>query len=210
MDIAKCIYRASQGLFFVILKLFFRLEIKGKENIPQNGPAVLVANHFSLLDPFVVTCCTNRIIHWLVASWVFRIKPFSFFAKRVPFFKVEPGKGNNKEALKQAANLLSQHRIVGVFPEGKLSRNGELNPFLSGAAYIGIKSKAPIIPLYIDGTYKAFRQDNNFLKWPKICVIIGEKFSLNGVYNLAYKDDIEKGSEFVKNRIAELKKEVEK
>ncbi len=210
MNIAKCIYRVSRGLFFVVLKLFFRLEIKGKQNLPQNGPAILVANHFSLLDPFVVTCCTSRIIHWLVASWVFRIKPFSFFAKRVPFFKVEPGKGNNKEALKQATNLLSQNRIIGAFPEGKLSRNGELNPFFPGAAYIGIKSKAPIIPLYIDGTYKAFRRDNNFLKWPKICVIIGEKFSLNGVYNPAYKDDIEKGSEFIKNRIAGLKKEVEK
>jgi len=177
MDIGKRIYRVSYGLFFVILRLFFRLEIKGRENIPQNGPAILVANHFSLLDPFVVTCCTNRIIHWLVASWVFRIKPFSFLFRRVPFLKVEPGKGNNKEAHKHAINILSQDRIIGVFPEGKLSRNGELNPFLSGAAYIGIKSKAPIIPLYIDGTYKAFRQDNNFLKWPKICVIIEKNFS---------------------------------
>ena len=210
MDIGKCIYRFSYGLFFVILKLFFRLEIKGKENIPSKGPAILVANHFSLLDPFVVTCCTNRIIHWLVASWVFRIKPCSFFAKRVPFFKVEPGKGNNKEALKQATILLSQDRIIGVFPEGKLSRNGELNPFLSGAAYIGIKSKVPIIPLYIDGTYKAFRRDKIFLKWPKISVIIGENFILNGIYNPTHKKDIEKGSEFIKDRIAELKKEVDK
>jgi 1-acyl-sn-glycerol-3-phosphate acyltransferase len=206
MDIGKFIYRISYGLFFLTLKLFFRLEIKGKKNIPQKGPAIVVANHTSLLDPFVVTCCTDRIIHWLVASWVFRIKPFSFFAKRVPFLKVEPGKGNNKEALKQAMNLLSQDRLIGVFPEGKLSRNGELNPFLSGAAYIGIKSKVPIIPLYIDGTYRAFRRDKIFLKWPKISVIIGEKFFLNGVYHPAYKDDIEKGSEFIKNRIAELKK----
>ncbi len=210
MDIGKCIYRISYGLFLVILKLFFRLEIKGKENIPSKGPAILVANHFSLLDPFVVTCCTNRIIHWLVASWVFRIKPFSFFAKRIPFLKVEPGKGNNKEALKQAVNILSQDRIIGVFPEGKLSRNGELNSFFSGTAYIGIKSKAPIIPLYIDGACQFFSQANNFLKFPKIRVIIGENFMLNGVYNPAYKNDIEKGNEFIQNRILALKKEVEK
>ena len=210
MDIGKFIYRVSYSLFFVILKVFFRLEIKGKQNLPQKGPAILVANHTSLLDPLVVTCCTNRIIYWLVASWVFRIKPFSFFAKRVPFLKVEAGKGNNKEALKQAVDLLSQDRLIGVFPEGKLSRNGELYPFFPGAAYIGIKSKVPIIPLYIDGTYKVFRRDNNFLKSPKICVIIGENFSLNGIYNPANKGDIERGSEFIRNRIAELKKEVEK
>jgi hypothetical protein len=46
------------------------------------------------------------------------------------------------------------------------------------------------------------------LKWPKICVIIGGKFSLNGVYNPAYKDDIERGSEFIRNRIEQLRKEV--
>lgn len=210
MDIGKSIYRISSILFFIILKLFFRLEIRGRENIPQKGPAILAANHISLIDPFAVTCCTNRIIHWLVASWVFRIRPFSFLAKRIPFLKVEPGKANNKEALKQAMDILSDGCIIGVFPEGKLAKNGELNPFLAGIVYIGIKSKAPIIPLYIDGTYQFFKRGYNFLKLPKICVIIGEKFYLNGLYNPAYKNDIKSFSEFVKNRIAELKKEVKR
>jgi hypothetical protein len=48
------------------------------------------------------------------------------------------------------------------------------------------------------------------LKWPKICVIIGENFILNGIYNPTHKKDIEKGSEIIKDRIAELKKEVDK
>ncbi|OQB09720.1 MAG: hypothetical protein BWY16_00943 [Candidatus Omnitrophica bacterium ADurb.Bin205] len=82
--------------------------------------------------------------------------------------------------------------LIGVFPEGKLSRNGNY------------------ITLYIDGTYKVFRRDNNFLKSPKICVIIGANFSLNGIYNPTNKGGIERGSEFIRNRIAELKKEVEK
>lgn len=71
--------------------------------------------------------------------------------------------------------------LIGVFPEGKLSRSGELYSFI-----------------------------NNFLKSPKICVIIGVNFSLNGIYNPTNKGDIERGSEFIRNRIAELKKEVEK
>ncbi|MCM8796524.1 MAG: 1-acyl-sn-glycerol-3-phosphate acyltransferase [Candidatus Omnitrophica bacterium] len=181
------------------------MEIKGKENIPSQCPAILVVNYTSLLDPFVVTCCTNRIIHWLVAIWVFRIKPFSFFAKRIPFFKVEPGKGSNKEALKEARRLLKQERIIGVFSEGRLSRNGKLNTFLSGAAYLGLKSKPPIIPLYINDVYNVSGYENNFLKLPKICVIIREKFFLNGVYNPVYKDDIALGSEYIRDRIAILK-----
>ncbi len=195
MGIAKCIYRVSQGVFFVVLKLFFRLEIKGKENIPQKGPVILVANHFSLLDPFVVTCCTDRIIHWLVASWVFRIKPFSFFAKRIPFLKVEPGKGNNKEALKQAMSILRDGRVIGVFPEGKLAKNGGLNPFFSGTAYLGIKSKVPIIPLYINGSGKLH----------KISVFIGEEFSFDGIYDPANKEHLAECSLFIRHRIEELK-----
>lgn len=207
MNKGEFIYRASYVLFVVILKSFYGLKIEGKENIPQKGPAILVANHFSLLDPFIVTCCTKRIIHWFVAGWVFRIKPFAFFAKQIPFLKVEPGKGNNKDALKQAVNLLSQGRLIGIFPEGKLSRNGELNPFLLGASYLGIKTRVPVVPLYINGAHQAFKRGRKFFNFPKISVIIGKGFSLDGIHESLDKNDIQECSSIIRSRIEELKKE---
>jgi len=199
------VYRISYVLFLGILKLFFRIEIKGKENIPSKGPAILVANHSSVLDPPIVTCCTKRIIHWMVAAWVYKTKLLSLIVKRLPFLKVEPGKGNNKEALKKAVDILNKGEMIGIFPEGGLSRNGELNPFLSGTAYIGIKSKAPIIPLYIKGAYQALPLGRNFLKFCKLRVIIGEGFSLNGLYNPSVENGLESGSLYIKNRIEQLK-----
>ncbi|MCM8780421.1 MAG: 1-acyl-sn-glycerol-3-phosphate acyltransferase [Candidatus Omnitrophica bacterium] len=200
----QCIYHLCRCVFFVILRLFFRLEIKGSQNIPLQGPAILVAKHSSLLDPFIITCSTRRIIHWLVAGWVFRIRPFRFLARRIPFLKVEPGKTNNKEALKKAIEILSQGGIIGVFPEGRLSKTSELNPFLSGTVYLGIRSKSAIIPLYIDGAYQIM-QNSKFLKFSKVCVIIGKSFYLNGLYNLADKETVKKISAVIREKILELK-----
>lgn len=198
MNIGKGIYRLSYVLFSVILRLFCRLTIRGKEHIPRQGPAILVANHSSLLDPFIVTCCTNRIIHWLVASWVFRIAFFSCFAKRIPFLKVEPGRGNNKEALKDAITLLGEGRVIGVFPEGGVSKNGEIIPFLSGAAYIAIRAGAPIVPLYINGA-------RSFFKFHKITVKIGEPFFLNQECLPSDKDALARCSASIRHRIEQLK-----
>jgi len=211
MFLGKFIYKLCAILFFIIFKLFFRLKIEGKKNIPTEGPIILVANHSSLLDPFIITCTTKRIIHWLVASWVFKIWPFPFLAKRIPFLKVEPGKANNKASIKEALNLLKQGRIIGIFPEGKLSKDEQLNPFLLGAAYLGIKSASLIVPLYIEGANQFFHHPFKSLKFPKIRLIIGEGFYLKEVNKDNQEDHLKICTAYIRDKIAQLKdKEVSK
>ncbi|MCX7661711.1 MAG: hypothetical protein N2Z79_03405, partial [Candidatus Omnitrophica bacterium] len=71
-ELGKFIYYLTYLLSFLILKLVFGLKIIGKGNIPSRGCAVLVANHSTLVDPFIITCATPRIIHWLVKGWVYK------------------------------------------------------------------------------------------------------------------------------------------
>jgi len=172
---ARVVYLVCYYIFIIFFTVVFRLKIKGKQNIPDKGAAILVANHSSLLDPFIVTCCTKRTIHWLVASWVFRIKPFAYLGKRIPFFKVEREKGNNKETLKMALTFLKEGRLIGVFPEGRLSRDDQLQPFLPGVTFLAKRSHSAVVPIFIVGAHN-FLNEIKHLRLPSISVIIGESF----------------------------------
>lgn len=198
------LYRFFYSLFLVILKSFFRLRIVRKGSIPEKGPAILVANHSSFLDPPIITCCTRRIIHWMVTEWVYQNRLLSLLVKNLPFLKVEHKKAN-KEPLEKAVKFLNQGEIVGIFPEGKISGNGELDSLAPGAVYLSSKTKAPIIPVYIKGAYEALsirRRLPRFFK--KVYAVIGESIFINE--DCLNKDKLKKYNLLIREKIKHLEK----
>jgi 1-acyl-sn-glycerol-3-phosphate acyltransferase len=117
--------------------------------IPAQGPAILVCNHRSSVDPFILAAATRRVISYLVAQEYCRIPGFRWF---LDWMRCVPVRRDRKDvgAVRRSLAELRNGRLLCVFPEGGISRGFD-NPQL-GMGYLSLRSGAPVIPAYVTGT----------------------------------------------------------
>jgi 1-acyl-sn-glycerol-3-phosphate acyltransferase len=137
----------------VLTRIFFDLEVRGSGHIPRNGPAVLIANHEGYLDPVFVQMGTSRTIRFMMTSDFYDIKAANPVFRLLGAIRVAED-GPNRDSLREALGVLREGGLIGIFPEGRLSRDGKVGPVLPGAAFLAAKGKAPVIPARIDGSYE--------------------------------------------------------
>lgn len=150
-----------------------RLEIKGKENLPEKGPFLIVGNHFSFVDPAAVV----RIAKWPIEFLGAADPPFAppaakFIPKLWGFYKLYRGTGS-MEALRAGEAILKQNGILGIFPEGG-SWAQVLRPARPGTAYLTTRSGAPILPIGLYGMNDVF--PIHLGKRARITINIGKPF----------------------------------
>lgn len=134
-----------------LMKLISAPKVFGRDSIPHQGSFVLVANHQSLLDPLILVACIPRKITFLAAAYIFKIPLVGQIVRAVGALPVKSLKGNYK-TMKHSLSRLAKGGVVGIFPEGGVSLDGELRPFMSGWAYLALKTGVPVIPVAISGT----------------------------------------------------------
>ncbi len=161
------------------IKIYFRLRIHGKEHIPADGAFILSANHTSLLDfPVLISSFPRRIRKRVTApaakDYFFRHPVLAFFISC--FFRAFPLErlGNYIEGLKTCASILKTGSPVVLFPEGTRSLEGNLLPFKPGIGMLSSELNIPILPVYIDGAYRALRKGTWFPRPYTIRVTIGK------------------------------------
>jgi acyl-[acyl-carrier-protein]-phospholipid O-acyltransferase/long-chain-fatty-acid--[acyl-carrier-protein] ligase len=141
------------GLRLVVRPLF-RVRILGKEHIPTRGPALLVSNHLTYLDGFLIGACLQPVVRFLVwkpyydhklLTWGFRL------AKAIPIW-TRPHSA--AQAIARARDELSRGHIICIFAEGSISRTGDLLPFQRGLEAIARGLDVPVIPVRLDGLWK--------------------------------------------------------
>jgi acyl-[acyl-carrier-protein]-phospholipid O-acyltransferase/long-chain-fatty-acid--[acyl-carrier-protein] ligase len=127
----------------------FRIRVEGQENVPRRGPALIVANHISYCDGLLVAACIQRFIRFLVwkpyydrpaLRWFFRL------AKAIP---ADEGRAGVR-AIQGARRELDEGHVVAIFPEGGISRTGNLLPFRRGLEKIVAGRDVPMVPVYLD------------------------------------------------------------
>lgn len=173
------IYKFVRGLLRIYLSTFYRLKIYGHNNIPNDGPVVVIANHISNFDPLVVGSAIERQVHFLAKEELFRVPVLSWLVDKLGAFPIKRGQ-NDLRAIKKGLELLKQEKVIGVFPEGTRSKTGELGEGLPGAALFALKSNSTVIPIGIKSDYKFFKP---------IIVNIGEPISLEGFKAEKIKSD---------------------
>jgi 1-acyl-sn-glycerol-3-phosphate acyltransferase len=136
----------------IVLRTFFDLEVEGVENLPREGGVVIAANHFSHLDPPLITINLDRYIRFLALDELF--EDSKMFGLLLEFFGTIPldRDGYPISAMREAIRHITSGGVLGVFPEGRrVERWGEDEP-KRGAAWLAKMTDAPLIPVAIVGT----------------------------------------------------------
>ncbi len=132
-------------------RLMYRIELIGAANIPEEGEALLVPNHVSLVDAFLLVASTDRHIHFLVSERIFSRPGLKQLAKLMEWIPISSS-GSPRAligAMNQAASFLDQGKVVCIFPEGQLTRTGMMLPFKQGFERIVKGRNTPIIPVHL-------------------------------------------------------------
>lgn len=195
-------YYVGGAIARMLLILLTRWRVSGKENIPDYGPLLIVANHLNLTDPPLLSVSLGRKVIFMAKEELFRSRFLSYFIRSFGAFPIRRG-GLDRKALNHAEQLLSQGLALVMFPEGKRSKSTRLQSAFPGSALIASRSGAPILPIGIAGTEK-IRGVAWWLRRPQITVNIGHPFYLPPVDSKLTKVELSQLSNFIMEHIAGL------
>lgn len=128
----------------------YRVEIRGAEQIPATGGVILVANHESLFDPWLLALATRRPVRYMAKSELWRYPLIGRTLDAFGAFPVERGTGDST-AISNAAELLRRGEVLGMFPQGT-SKQLARRVYRRGAARLALATGAPIVPVRLIGT----------------------------------------------------------
>lgn len=183
------IYKPIRSLCRFLLKILYRVEYIGRENIPSKGSVILAGNHTNFKDGALMISGPDRIVHTLAKKEIFEKKFFNWFFRNMGCIPVDRTihDGNAKG---EAIDILNNNHVIGIFPEGTTNPKNELLPFKYGAVSFAKKTNSYLLPFAIVGKYKLFRKN--------IKVVYGKPYKLNS-------DDLTKENNILRNKVIELK-----
>ena len=184
--------------------LLTRRQIKGKENVPEQGPLLIACNHIGHADQYLVAVTINRKMVWMAKKELFRSPLIRVLAVAFGAFPVHRG-GMDRKALDQAHQVLNSGLALAMFPEGTRSKNAQLQQAFPGSALIALHNRTPILPVGITGMEAAQRN----LFWiishrHRVTVNIGRPFYLPEVDGKLTKVKLSKMADYIMEHIAEL------
>jgi len=182
--------------------LLTRYEVRGRENVPSEGPLVVVANHLNLADPPLLGISISRQTVFMAKKQLFRLGCVGYFIRSFGAFPVSRGRLDRK-ALRQANQVLADGLALVIFPEGMRSRSGKLRAAFQGPALLAIHNGTPILPVGIIGTEK-IKGFSWILHRPRVIVNIGCPFHLSSASSRLTKAKRAELTNFIMQRIAEL------
>jgi 1-acyl-sn-glycerol-3-phosphate acyltransferase len=148
-------YLLGYSLSKAIAKTFFNYRVIGAENMIEEGPCIIAANHCSYLDPPLVGVACKRAIHYLARKSLLDVPILGPILPELNVIPVDQ-KNADRSALMGAIRVIRNGGAVLIFPEGTRSQDGKLQPAQPGIGMIAAKTGAPVVPVRISGSYDAF------------------------------------------------------
>ncbi len=142
-------------ILWTFANLFFKIRIIGAENIPKKGGALIVSNHASYADAILVGCATPRFIRFLMWQPLYESKWLNPFCRMLYAIPIPTHSKESLRALRNARTELEKGMLVGIFPEGEITRTSHVKPFERGVDVVtrGMDRSTPVIPVYLDGLW---------------------------------------------------------
>ncbi len=186
-----------------VFRSFYPVTVEGSQYLPKTGKAILAGNHTGWLDALILTSAIQRPIWFIAGPALLRI----FVVRRlVPFLNIiSLNYGKGLKALGEAVKHLDKGNVVLIFPEGKLSKDGNMEKFQRGVGYLHSNSKAPIIPFVIRGGFEAWGW-KRLPKFSKITIQFGQPVNIPEQGDKAIAQELEKRVMFMKDALDRRKK----
>jgi 1-acyl-sn-glycerol-3-phosphate acyltransferase len=143
--------------FAIYVFLFMRLKVIGLENLPQKNGFILSSNHLEQVDSFLLVHVIPKPVFFMAKADIFANPVSSYICRHLGAFPINRGK-IDRWGLQHALEILSDGRILGVYPEGERSKTKAMEKGKNGPAYLAIKGNAPIVPVAIVGTNRMFEK----------------------------------------------------
>lgn len=193
------LYSTVRFVANIIFRLIYKIEIVGKDRISKEGRFVLCSNHIHVLDPIIISMVVPRQICWMAKKEIFESKILSYLLNKLGAFPVDREE-SDLSAVRNALKILKKERVLGIFPEGTRVKEFDADNAKAGIALISIKAQSPILPIYIEGNYKAFSKIKIYFGEPiDFSSSYGKKLStedyrsfskdiLKSIYSIKYKE----------------------
>ena len=196
------LYQPSRRFGQIMWALTGRLTVTGREAMPPYGPLLVASNHLSLNDAGTLVVALPRRIVFLAKKDLWNKPIGRFYCNAVGAVPLDRERGGG-EALRYALNALQQDRAILMFPEGGISRSGQLERARTGLAWLALKTQAPILPVGIAGSEKfaSWHMPVPLARWQ---VNIGTPFTPPGVEGPITRPLLNSVTDMVMQRIAAL------
>jgi 1-acyl-sn-glycerol-3-phosphate acyltransferase len=172
-------------LAWVLITLFYRIRITGLENVPSKGPAVVVCNHVSYMDPILLAGSIKRPMRFVMYYRIFQIPLLRFFFEHLQAIPIAGAREDEllmNEAFERVDEELAAGNIVCIFPEGGITRDGEIQRFRPGIEKIIARRAVPVVPVSLGrlwGSWFSRRKGGGTRKIPgrlfaRVPITVGE------------------------------------
>lgn len=137
----------------VLARILYSCKFEGFENIPETGPAVVIANHVSYVDGLILNAASKRKMRFIIDSEIYNYPGVNYFMRIDRAIPVAPTKDSVKKMLEITKEALDNGELVAIFPEGMITYTGNLNRFKFGIEWILQQNDVPVIPVALIGLW---------------------------------------------------------
>ncbi|CAB4364512.1 MAG: hypothetical protein F2681_09325 [Actinobacteria bacterium] len=201
----KVAYHTVRGIVTVFCRLWCRMQIEGREHFPKEGPFILAPTHRSIIDTPVSSGVYTKRMRFMGADKWWSNKYFGKLLTALGGFPVSRGSAD-REALKRCLAVIEGGEPLVMFPEGERKSGTVVQPLFEGAAYISMKTGAPIIPVGIGGSERVMPKGAKFIFPRKMYVMVGKPMSVPVVEGQSAKEQREASRQLTADLHAELQR----
>jgi 1-acyl-sn-glycerol-3-phosphate acyltransferase len=193
--------RIIRAFFWLVFHTLWPLKIRGLKNVPKQGAAIIVCNHLSMIDPFVVGFAAHRGVSFMAKEELFRVPVVGFLIRKVGAFPLDRSR-RDPASVRVALSVLKDGDLLGMFPEGTRSTTGEMLEMRTGALRIASRTRTAIIPASVINTDRAL-PPGHFIRPARIAVRFGKPLELTELY------DRPRDEALMQDALARIKDEIE-
>jgi 1-acyl-sn-glycerol-3-phosphate acyltransferase len=168
----KGTYTALSGLFHGLAKLYFRLEVRGREHLPPQ-PYVVAPVHRSNLDFILVSCIHSTRMRYMGKASIWKYPTLGRFFSMLGAFPVHRGTAD-RESLRTCMRIIENGESLVMFPEGTRREGPKVAELFDGPAFVAARTGVPMVPIGIGGSAQAMPLGAKFVRPHKIVLVIGE------------------------------------
>jgi 1-acyl-sn-glycerol-3-phosphate acyltransferase len=170
--VSRLAYSVARAIVATVTRLYTRMTIAGRENIPRTGAFVLAPVHRSYVDTPIASCVTRRRLRYMGKDAMWKRRWFGWILSALGGFPVTRGTAD-REALKRCIAVLEGGEPLVLFPEGERKSGPVVQPLFDGAVYVALKAGVPIVPVGIGGSERVMPKKARFVYPRKVHLEIG-------------------------------------